>query len=111
MKKKKGSPKWSKVTGTAKEPTCQVCNLEPETEYEFRVMAENAQGISEPLETDKAILAKLPYDTPGAPGTPKCLEYTEDSITLTWTPTKNDGSNLIKGLKRKRRRKAKLDQG
>lgn len=60
-KKKKGSPKWSKVTGTAKEPTCQVRNLEPGTEYEFRVMAENAQGISEPLETDKAILAKLPY--------------------------------------------------
>ncbi|XP_071120619.1 twitchin-like isoform X18 [Mytilus edulis] len=108
-KKKKGSPKWSKVTGTAKEPTCQVRNLEPGTEYEFRVMAENAQGISEPLETDKAILAKLPYDTPGAPGTPKCLEYTEDSITLTWTPPKNDGGNIIKGYVVEKKEKGKPD--
>ena len=60
-KRKKGSGKWGKVTGTAKEPTCQVRNLEPGTEYEFRIMAENPQGVSEPLETEKPILAKLPY--------------------------------------------------
>ena len=39
----------------------QVRNLEPGTKYEFRVMAENPQGISDALETDEAILAKLPY--------------------------------------------------
>lgn len=60
-KRKKGAGKWGKVSGLAKEPTVQVRNLEPGTEYEFRVMAENNQGVSEPLETEKAILAKLPY--------------------------------------------------
>ena len=39
----------------------QVRNLEPGTKYEFRVMAENSQGISDALETSEPILAKLPY--------------------------------------------------
>lgn len=39
----------------------QVRNLEPGSKYDFRVMAENQQGISEPLETSEAILAKLPF--------------------------------------------------
>lgn len=60
-KRKKGASKWGKVSGLAKEPTVQVRNLEPGTEYEFRVMAENNQGVSEPLETEKPIHAKLPY--------------------------------------------------
>lgn len=48
-------------------------------------------------------------DKPGAPGTPKCLEYTEDSITLTWTPPKNDGGNPIKGYVVEKREKGKKD--
>lgn len=36
-------------------------------------------------------------DKPGAPSTPKCKGTTEDSITLTWSPPKNDGGNPISG--------------
>lgn len=38
-----------------------VTKLNEGTEYEFRVMAENANGLSAPLETEKPIKAKNPY--------------------------------------------------
>ncbi|KAK3103159.1 hypothetical protein FSP39_016894 [Pinctada imbricata] len=60
-KRKAGSKQWQKVSSFINSPSCNVRNLEPGTEYEFRVMAENMQGVSEPLETSTPILAKLPY--------------------------------------------------
>ncbi|XP_041366543.1 twitchin-like isoform X3 [Gigantopelta aegis] len=96
-KKKEGTNRWQKVSSFVSKPTCTVRNLEPGTKYEFRVMAENGQGISEPLETDEAILSKLPFDAPGSPGSPKCMATTEDSITLSWTPPKRDGGSPITG--------------
>lgn len=47
--------------GFVSSPTCDVRNLEPGTEYEFRVMAENSNGVSEPLMTTEPVLAKYPY--------------------------------------------------
>lgn len=41
--------------------TATVRNLEEGKEYDFRVMAENAMGVSEPLTTDHAIKAKHPF--------------------------------------------------
>jgi hypothetical protein len=38
-----------------------VSKLKEGHEYEFRVMAENANGLSEPLMTNKAILVKNPF--------------------------------------------------
>lgn len=38
-----------------------VENLVPGQEYKFRVMAVNAEGDSEPLDTDHAIIAKNPF--------------------------------------------------
>ena len=58
---KAGSNRWTKVGSFIKNPTCEVRNLEPGTKYEFRVAAENSQGVSDFLETETAVLAKLPY--------------------------------------------------
>ena len=60
-KKKKGSDKWSKVSGAVSTPQCLVRNLEVGEEYEFRVMAQNSHGLSEPLLTSGPVKAKLPY--------------------------------------------------
>ena len=54
---------WERVSDfvpkDAKE--CVVPKLKEGEEYKFRVMAENANGVSEPLETLKATKAKNPY--------------------------------------------------
>lgn len=40
---------------------CPVKNLDVGQQYEFRVMAENQFGASEPLETKEPITAKHPF--------------------------------------------------
>ena len=45
-------------------PYFDVENLEPGHQYKFRVTAVNAEGDSEPLESDHAITAKNPYGGP-----------------------------------------------
>lgn len=60
-KRVEGTNKWVKVSSFLTSPRCVVRNLDPGTKYEFRVMAENSLGVSDALETDEAILAKLPF--------------------------------------------------
>ena len=62
-KKPKGSKKWSKVPGIILPTETQgtAKNLEPGEEYDFRVMAVNENGESEPLETSESIKAKYPF--------------------------------------------------
>jgi len=99
LKREKGKKSWSKAAPYvgADEQDFIVKNLVEGKEYEFQVVAENAYGLSEPLETDKPIVAKPPYDAPGKCSPPKCKGTTEDSITLTWDPPKDDGGNPVSG--------------
>lgn len=43
------------------EPSAELNNLTPGTEYQFRVRAVNAEGESEPLKAEEPVLAKDPY--------------------------------------------------
>ncbi|ESO03551.1 hypothetical protein HELRODRAFT_191869 [Helobdella robusta] len=106
-KKPKGSNRWTKVPGTIGPNDTQATakNLEPGEEYEFRVMAVNENGESDPLVTTEPIVAKYPFNPPGKPGTPECLGTTEDSITLTWEPPTRDGGRPIKSYVVEKREK------
>ncbi|GAU87381.1 hypothetical protein RvY_00244-2 [Ramazzottius varieornatus] len=92
-----GSDKWVKVSSFVRSPEYDVRNLEENKKYKFRVRAENIYGISEPLETDKEITAKHPFDTPGAPGTPDVTDIDSDSVSLQWTRPTTDGGSKILG--------------
>ena len=43
------------------ENSCAVKGLEEGKEYEFRVIAENLHGLSEPLVVSAPVLAKWPF--------------------------------------------------
>lgn len=47
--------------------------------------------------TDHPIRARHPFDCPGAPGAPKAIETTGDSISICWTKPKHDGGAPITG--------------
>lgn len=69
--------------------------LTPKKKYKFRVKAKNKEGESEPLEIDEPVLAKNPYDEPGAPGKPEIIDYDNKSVTLRWKKPDNDGGRPI----------------
>jgi len=88
---------WTKVSSYVTSTYCRVRNLAVGRDYDFRVVAENQYGTSDPAETTEPVKAKHPFDPPGPPGTPRAIETTEDSITLTWTKPRNDGGSPIRG--------------
>lgn len=63
--------------------------------YKFRVRAVNKEGESEPLETEKTIIAKNPFDEPDKPGRPEPTNWDRDFVDLKWTAPENDGGAPI----------------
>ena len=66
-KKDKKSDKWERVQDFVQGTQCTIGKLKEGHEYDFRVSAENQNGISEPLETSQAITAKNPFGKPARP--------------------------------------------
>ncbi|XP_074660014.1 twitchin-like [Tubulanus polymorphus] len=100
-----GSKDWQKVSSFISSPSATVRNLDEGTEYEFRVMAENKYGVSEPLVVTEPIKAKHPFDKPSASGSPVVEDVTEDSVTLAWEPPRKDGGAPITGYVVEKRKK------
>ncbi|RWS15514.1 twitchin-like protein, partial [Dinothrombium tinctorium] len=96
-KREVGTVAWVKVSSFVPDTSLRVKNLVVGKKYEFRVMAENQYGTSDPCETEEPILAKLPYDVPSAPGVPRSVDSTPDSITISWTKPRSDGGSPITG--------------
>jgi len=60
-KKDKKSGVWSPVSRFCRSPSLDVTGLDDGEQYEFRVSAVNDLGQSEPLVTDKPIVAKYQF--------------------------------------------------
>jgi hypothetical protein len=107
---------WTKVTSTRPTNTTYTCTgLLDQTTYSFRILAENDIGISEPLELEHAVMAKLPYERPGPPTGPiKIDSIIQNGCTLTWRPATEDGgakvtSYIIEGKDVKRQAWTQLE--
>lgn len=57
----KGSDVWIPVTQNCKDTAFTVPSLVDGHEYEFRVLAMNENGVSEPLRSSNPIIAQLPF--------------------------------------------------
>uniref|UniRef100_A0A3B3QDI9 Titin n=1 Tax=Paramormyrops kingsleyae TaxID=1676925 RepID=A0A3B3QDI9_9TELE len=66
-------------------------------EYEFRISAENAAGLSVPSPSSPFYKASDTIFKPGAPGNPRILDTTKSSITLAWNKPVYDGGSDILG--------------
>ncbi|CAK5074870.1 unnamed protein product [Meloidogyne enterolobii] len=88
--------RWVKA-GKTTGPDCsfKVDGLTPGHDYKFRVSAINAEGESEPLETDHKITAKEPFDAPGKPGKPELVDWDKEHVDLKWEPPTEDGGAPI----------------
>ena len=60
-------------------------------------MAENQYGVSEPLATQEAIKAKLPYDPPGPCDQLVVEDISATSVILSWRPPCDNGGASVQG--------------
>lgn len=68
-------------------------------EYEFRVFAENAAGLSEPSLPSSLALAEDPKFLPSPPAKPSIIDSSRSSITLSWNKPLFDGGAAVIGYK------------
>ncbi len=80
-----------------KEPRFTVDSLRDRGEYEFRVVAKNAAGLSKPSLTSGIIKLQPKYGPPGAPSMPHAESIGRNHVTLTWSPPVTDGGSKITG--------------
>ena len=81
--------------GKTSELSICIESLEENHEYFFRVKAVNAEGESLYLTSNDSVIARNPFDPPGPPGKPSCVDYDWDFFELKWAPPKNDGGSRI----------------
>ncbi|XP_033491394.2 titin-like [Epinephelus lanceolatus] len=68
-------------------------------EYEFRVFAENAAGLSEPSLPCPLTLAEDPKFLPSPPAKPTVIDSSRTAITLSWNKPLFDGGAAVTGYK------------
>ncbi|XP_072180965.1 twitchin-like [Diadema setosum] len=97
-RKEKTSSRWVKITKElVTETTFTSTGLSEGSEYQFRVFAENLAGpgpVSEPSDLQKA---KLPFDTPSAPGKPEVTSADKTQMDIAWTAPDSDGGSPVNG--------------
>ncbi|CAK9803493.1 sls [Anthophora plagiata] len=87
---------WMKVVDIDKEvESFCVHKLQQNAEYKFRIIARNAVGASEPLESD-TVRMRTSFEPPGPPRGPlEVSGMTKTSFTIKWQPPENDGGTPI----------------
>lgn len=77
--------KWvrvGKVPGNAPNTEFEVTGLNPGGEYKFRVTAVNDEGDSEPLESERPIIARNPYGRHESCDSKRNAEYKYYTISI-----------------------------
>jgi len=85
-KRKKGSAVWVKCNEPedCKRTEFKATKLQKGTEYEFRVMAVNGGGESDPSVPSRPFTATMSVAPPGEPSDLKLVDSTNTSMTLGW---------------------------
>ncbi|NXC21499.1 IGFN1 protein, partial [Corythaeola cristata] len=80
--------------------------VEQDTSYYFRVRAVNAEGTSDPLESDE--VKAVGKASPGAPDPPEIVSASKDTITISWKAPRKTGSSRIVGYIVQKRKKGTM---
>ncbi|KAL1383363.1 hypothetical protein pipiens_013162 [Culex pipiens pipiens] len=96
-KLKNRNGKWVRcgtVKGGPEILEADITGLDEGQTYKFRVIGVNAEGESEPLESDE-VVAKNPFDEPWKPGQPEIVDFDNKTVKLKWAAPKSDGGAPI----------------
>ncbi|XP_069731818.1 immunoglobulin-like and fibronectin type III domain-containing protein 1 isoform X33 [Phaenicophaeus curvirostris] len=102
-----GKSDWVTLGETPKTCTTFTTNkVEQDMSYYFRVRAVNAEGTSDPLESDE--VKAVGKASPGAPDAPEIVSTSKDSITISWKAPRKTGSSRIVGYIVQKRKKGTM---
>uniref|UniRef100_A0A3P8SZK9 Titin n=1 Tax=Amphiprion percula TaxID=161767 RepID=A0A3P8SZK9_AMPPE len=97
-RREKTGMRWVRVNrDPVVECTAVATKLRKACEYDFRVYAENAAGLSPPSEPSATFRALDPLVVPSRPTKPKIISSTKDSVSIVWKPPADDGGAPILG--------------
>lgn len=97
-RREKTGMRWIRVNRQpAIECTITANKLRKGCEYDFRVYAENAAGLSPPSEPSATFRAVDPVVVPSRPPKPKIINSTKDSVSIVWKSSTDDGGAPILG--------------
>lgn len=90
--------RWTPANANlCKDPKYKIEGLRDRGEYEFRVFAKNAAGLSRPSDSSGIIKLKPKFGPPGPPGMPNAQSIGRSYVTLVWDPPILDGGSKISG--------------
>lgn len=96
--KESASSKWINAsTQPIPETHFRVSNLRDRGEYQFRVIAKNAAGLSKPSPATETVELKPKFRPPGPPTQINAVSIGRNHVTLTWAPPLDDGGSKITG--------------
>ncbi|XP_072238784.1 immunoglobulin-like and fibronectin type III domain-containing protein 1 [Leuresthes tenuis] len=100
-----GQSLWMKLGDVSADKTSfRDRNVTHGKKYNYRIYAENPEGISDSLETADSIMAGIMILS-GPPGAPKVVSASKSCINLTWTPPEDDKGVPIIGYQVEKRKK------
>ncbi|XP_023271938.1 immunoglobulin-like and fibronectin type III domain-containing protein 1 isoform X2 [Seriola lalandi dorsalis] len=100
-----GQALWAKLGDVSADRTSfRDRNVTHGKKYNYRIYAENPEGLSDALETADSIMAGIMILS-GPPGAPKVVSASKTCINLTWTPPEDDRGVPIIGYQVEKRKK------
>ncbi|KAM9859305.1 immunoglobulin-like and fibronectin type III domain-containing protein 1 [Aulostomus maculatus] len=100
-----GQSLWTKLGDVSADKTSfRDRNVTHGKKYNYRIYAENPEGLSDTLETADSIMAGIMI-LAGPPGAPQVVSASKTSIKLTWTPPDDDRGVPIIGYQLEKRKK------
>ncbi|XP_041639539.1 immunoglobulin-like and fibronectin type III domain-containing protein 1 [Cheilinus undulatus] len=100
-----GQSLWTKLGDVSADKTSfRDRNVTHGKKYNYRIYAENPEGLSDALETADSIMAGIMILS-GPPGAPTVVSASKTCINLTWTPPEDDRGVPIIGYQLEKRKK------
>ena len=88
---------WSEASSFVRKLHYEVIELEPNKKYNFRIRAENQNGIPDAAQLDEPITAKFPFTMTNPPGRPKAVAESAIADNPPWDRPYSDGGSKIQG--------------
>ncbi|XP_076003215.1 immunoglobulin-like and fibronectin type III domain-containing protein 1 [Genypterus blacodes] len=96
---------WTKLGDVSADKTSfRDRNVTHGKKCNYRIFAENPEGLSDALDTTDSIMAGIMILS-GPPGAPNVVSASKTCINLTWTPPVDDGGVPITGYQLEKRKK------